>query len=60
MHERDADFSELQYLLDATYESVRSHLMSIIGPDRRLRARRYCELVRPLREFCEAGNRQWR
>ena len=39
MYEREADFEELQRLLDTTYEHAGSHLLSIVGPDRRLGAR---------------------
>ncbi len=38
MQETDTDLEELQRLLNATYEHAGSHLLSIIGPDRRLSA----------------------
>jgi hypothetical protein len=39
VYESESDFEELQRLLDETYGHAGSHLLSIIGPDRRLRAR---------------------
>ncbi|HEV3188535.1 MAG TPA: pyridoxamine 5'-phosphate oxidase family protein [Acidimicrobiales bacterium] len=39
MYESQSDYEELQQLLDVTYERAGSHLLSIIGPERRLHAR---------------------
>jgi hypothetical protein len=39
VYETETDYKELQRLLDVTFEHAGSHLLSIIGPDRRLGAR---------------------
>ncbi|MCU1360221.1 MAG: hypothetical protein JWN99_1510 [Ilumatobacteraceae bacterium] len=38
MHETPADLTELQRLLDQSYDSAGRHLREVIGPDRRLDA----------------------
>ena len=38
MHETESDFSELQLLLDRSYQAAGTHLLSIHTPDRRLNA----------------------
>ena len=43
MHESDAELSELQELLDASYARAGEHLRSIWGEDSRLDARGLCE-----------------
>jgi Pyridoxamine 5'-phosphate oxidase len=39
VNETEADFVEIQDLMDATYEHAGPHLLDIIGPERRLDAR---------------------
>jgi len=43
MHESDAELSELQELLDASYARANEHLRSIWGEDSRMDARALCD-----------------